>query len=59
MHQEIMMTIIQMDYLYLTGKPFTKCTDCTKYKLEKEKTMDKRKRSEIENLLKMHLELVW
>ncbi|XP_074628853.1 uncharacterized protein LOC141886566 isoform X1 [Acropora palmata] len=38
---------------------FTKCTDCTKYKQEKERTMDKARRAEIDGLLKLHLELVW
>ena len=38
---------------------FTKCTDCTKYKEQKEKTMDKKVRAEIDVLLNKHLELVW
>ena len=38
---------------------FTKCTDCTKYKQEKEKTLDKARRAEIDRMLKLHLELVW
>lgn len=37
---------------------FTKCTDCTKYKEQKEKTMDKKVRAEIDVLLNKHLELV-
>ncbi|CAH3166517.1 unnamed protein product [Pocillopora meandrina] len=36
---------------------FTKCTDCTKYKQEKEKTVDKARRAEIDHLLKLHLDL--
>ena len=38
---------------------FTKCTDCTRYKQEKEKTVDKAKRAQIDHLIKLHLELVW
>ncbi|XP_068680383.1 uncharacterized protein [Montipora foliosa] len=38
---------------------FTKCTDCTRYKQEKEKTVDKAKRAQIDHLLKLQLELVW
>lgn len=38
---------------------FTKCTDCTKYKEQKERTMDKKVRSEVDALLNKHLELVW
>lgn len=38
---------------------FTKCTDCTRYKEEKEKTVDKKARQEIDRLLTEHMELVW
>jgi len=38
---------------------FTKCTDCTRYKEEKEKTHDKKARQEIDKLLTEHMDLVW
>ena len=38
---------------------FAKCTDCTKYKEKKEKTMDKKVQDEVDALLNNHLQLVW
>jgi len=48
-----------VDLNFYQENRFTKCTDCVKYKEQKEKTMDKRLRNEIDELLKNHLDLVW
>ena len=51
--------MLWFNFILTQENRFTKCTDCTKYKEQKEKTMDKKVRDEVDALLNKHLELVW